>query len=522
MGVGSVLLGRPWLFNCDVAQYGRTNRCIFYFGGNKQIWQPFVPPIQDKVAQTKAPVIQNPPVQLLRLVSACHVLKGVEDDAPIWAIQVRTKTSATSSSGYPPFLQDFAAVFPAESPDSLPSDRAIQLFIDFIPGATLPNLPHYRLNPAQSTELQQQVEELLRRGLIRESQSPCAVPALLAPKMDGTWRLCVDCQAINRSTMRYRFPIPSIDDLLDQLARAEIFSKLDLRNGYHQVQIREGDEWKTAFKNSEGLYECLVMPFGLSNAPSTFMRLMNEVLCPFACKFLVIYFDDILVYRFYRRTPESPPGCLRQASRRAIIRQYHQVFLFEHVCCIPRIHHLGGWDLSWSSQNIHHLRLANASVLFDIRSFHGLAQFYRRFVQNFSSLAAPLTDMFRQTQFEWSPAADRAFQQIKIALTTAPVLRLSDFTKLFDVATDVSGMGIGAVLSQDTHRVSYFSEKLSEAKVRYSNYDRELYAVVQSLKFWRHYLLHQDFTLYNDHDALRFLHSQKKLSARHGRWMEVL
>ena len=160
--------------------------------------------------------------------------------------------------------------------------------------------------------------------------------------------------------------------------------------------------------------------------------------------------------------------------------------------------------------------------IFDVRSFHGLAQFYRRFIWNFSSIAAPLTDLFWQTQFAWNPDTDRAFQQLKIALVTAPVLRLRDFNKLFDVAADASGVGISVVLSQDTHPVSYFSEKLSEAKIPYSNYDRELYVVVQSLKFWRHYILHNDFTLYSDHEALRFLHSQKKLSARHARWTKIL
>ena len=296
MGVGSLLLGRPWLFDRDVAQYGRSNQCSFYFGGRKQVWQPFIPPHRDMVTTTAATTTRDAPVRFLGVVSARQFLKGVESDTPVWAIQVRTKATDQGFINYPPFLQDFADVFSTETPDALPPTRVVQHFIDFIPGATLPNLPHYRLSPTQSAELQRQVEDLLRRGLIRESQSPCAVPALLAPKKDGTWRLCLDCPAINRITVRYRFPIPRIDDLLDQLAGAAIFSKLDLRNGYHQVRLREGDEWKTAFKTGEGLYEWLVMPFGLSKAPSTFMRLTNEVLRTFAGKFLVVYFDDILIY----------------------------------------------------------------------------------------------------------------------------------------------------------------------------------------------------------------------------------
>ena len=195
----------------------------------------------------------------------------------------------------PIVLDEFKDVF-QDPPKGLPPLRGIEHQIDFIQGSSLPNRSPYRTNPEEAKEIQKQVNDLLEKGWVQHSMSPCAMHVILVPKKHGTWRMCIDCRAINNITIKYRHPIPRLDDLLDELHGATTFSKIDFKSGYNQIRIKEGDEWKTSFKTKFGLYEWLVIPFGLTNAPRTFMRLMHHVLRPYLGKFVVVYFDDILIY----------------------------------------------------------------------------------------------------------------------------------------------------------------------------------------------------------------------------------
>ncbi|KAG7559493.1 Zinc finger CCHC-type [Arabidopsis thaliana x Arabidopsis arenosa] len=558
MEAGHILLGRPWQYDRRTVHDGYTNKYSFEYQGRKITLAPMSPhevyldqlkleqnqgknivsdPLNTSSTKNESESSRKTPLKAFEgkpvrqetlFVRPSEVKHALVTKQPfvllVFKDALLTNPEPDLPSNVLSLLQEYSDVFPEDSPGGLPPIRGIEHQIDFVPGATLPNRPAYRTNPVETKELQRQVGELLEKGHIRESMSPCAVPVLLVPKKDGSWRMCVDCRAINNITVKYRHPIPRLDDMLDELHGSSVFSKIDLKSGYHQIRMKEGDEWKTAFKTKHGLYEWLVMPFGLTNAPSTFMRLMNHVLRSFIGVFVVVYFDDILVYS---KTLDEHVEHLRKVLN--VLRKERLFGNFKKCSFCSNDVVFLGFVVSSQGIQVDESKIKaiqdwpSPKTVGEVRSFHGLAGFYRRFVRDFSTIAAPLTEVIKKdVGFKWEQAQEDAFQLLKHKLTHAPLLVLPDFMKTFEIECDASGVGIGAVLMQEKKPIAFFSEKLGGATLNYPTYDKEFYALVRALQTWQHYLWPKEFVIHTDHQSLRHLKSQQKLNKRHARWMEFV
>jgi hypothetical protein len=417
----------------------------------------------------------------------------------------------------------------------LPSRRATDHAIELKPDTEPPYMRTYNMSPAELKALDNYINEALANGWIRESKSPAGAPVLFIPRKSGELRLCVDYRGLNAITVKNRYPLPLISELLDRLSGSTVFSKIDLRNAYHRIRIREGDEWKTAFRTRYGHYEYLVMPFGLTNAPATFQAYINNTLRGLVDVFCIVYLDDILIFS---RTPEEHMKHLE-----LVIERLHRAELYANPkkCEFfqPELEFLG-FLVNKEGIRMDPARVETISkwprpqTYRDIQVFLGFCNFYRRFIFGFSGIARPLHRLLQGLKNgkkpgliadeEWQAPQQKAFQQLIDAFISAPVLRHYDPSLPLRLETDASSTACAGILSlkweDGWHPVAYCSKKFSGSEVHYPIYDKELLTIVWSFKQWRHYLEGApNIEVWSDHENLKRFMSQTTLNGRQARWL---
>ncbi|KAK1611633.1 hypothetical protein QYE76_035306 [Lolium multiflorum] len=402
--------------------------------------------------------------------------------------------------------------------------REIEFTIDLIPGTAPIAKAPYKMGPKELKELKEQLDDLEQKGFIQESISPWGSPVIFVDKRDGGRRMCGDYRNLNNVTIKNKYPLPRIQDIFDQVRGAGVFSKIDLRSGYHQIKIKKEDVPKTTFVSRYGHHEYLVVPFGLTNAPAIFMNLMNKIFMPCLDKFVIVFIDDILIYSKDKAEHAEHLRIVLQTLRE------HQLYAKFSKCefWLDQVEFLGH-VISKDGIAINPSKVAAVldweapKTVKEIREFLGMAGYYRRFIKGFSKIAGPMTKLLRKnTPFVWSDECEKSFQTLKEKLTTAPVLAVPEVGKDYTVYCDASKHGLGCVLMQDRKVISYGSRQLRPHEVNYPTHDLELAAVVFALKTWRHFLYGAKCELYTDHKSLKYFFTQKELNMRQKRWLELI
>ncbi|KAK9211844.1 hypothetical protein WN943_001222 [Citrus x changshan-huyou] len=451
LGLGSldVILGVQWLETLGMTHTNWKTQVMKFMVGNESVT------LRGDLSLGKTLVSLKATMRTIKhegagILVECNQFEGLCEVSP----EVPTDLNQV--------LAEYELVF--NMPMGLPPTRGHEHSILLKDGSQPVSVRPYRYPHAQKDEIERLIQEMLDAGIIQVSNSPFSSPVLLVKKKDGSWRFCVDYRALNKATVPDKYPIPIIDELLDELHGARIFSKLDLKSGYHQIRVSSQDVHKTAFRTHDGHYEFLVMPFGLTNAPATFQSLMNDVFRPYLRKFVPIAFMPTEKKSEFGRTQVAYLG---------------HIISGKGVAADPsKIQAMNSWS--------------TPTNLKALRGFLGLTGYYRKFVAGYARIASPLTDQLKKDRFGWSSEATVAFEELKQAMSSVPVLAMPDFTKPFIVEIDASSFGLGAVLLQGQQPVAYYSQVLGPRAHLKSIYEKELMAIVFAILKWRPYL--PDFT----------------------------
>ncbi|GKB82393.1 putative reverse transcriptase domain-containing protein [Tanacetum coccineum] len=369
----------------------------------------------------------------------------------IFLAQISPKKEEDKSEGKQlkdvPVVQDFPEVFPKDL-SGLPPARPVEFQIDLIPGSVPVARAPYRLAPSEMKEFSEQLQELSDKGFIRPSSSPWGAPVLFVKKKDGSFRMCIYYRELNKLTVKNRYPLLRIDDLFDQLQGSSIYSKIDLRSGYHQLRVREKDIPKTTFQTRYGHYEFQVMPFGLTNAPAVFMDLMNRVCKPYLDKFVIVFIDDILIYSKDKKEHEEHLKAILELLKKEKLYAKFSICEF----WIPKVQFLGhvidSRGIHVDPAKIESIKdWASPKTPTEIRQFLGIAGYYRRFIEGFLKIAKSMTKLTqKEVKFDYGEKEESAFQLIKQKLCSAPILALTKGSEDFVVYCDASHKGLCVVL----------------------------------------------------------------------------
>lgn len=560
-----VILGQDWLlrnnyvftkniaippFSESVVQFPTTEKGVRYV--EQQLLQPgivcaatltncdktfpclIVNVTPETLVVRETPILKKPPTQLNNSTDRTNEDAFAKRRIELLYDNLRLQHIEEGAKDIRDICSEFVDVFKLPG-DKLTSTTAAK---HYIPTPSIPKgrpitLKNYRLPQAHQEEIQRQVEQMLNDGIITHSKSEWNFPLLVVPKkIDATgkkkWRICVDFRRLNDVTVGDSYPLPNIQDILDKIGRSRYFSALDCASGYLQVPIEPEDQCKTAFSTASGHYEYTRMPFGLKSAPATFQRMMNSILHESIGDRCFCYMDDVLIMgetlAEHNKKLREVLGQLRK----------HNIKIEPDKCEFLKVelnylgHVVTTKGVKPDPRKVQSVtefpRPGNPK---DIKSFLGLAGYYRKFIDGFSSIARPLTELLKKdVEWQWTEKEQNSFDLLRQKLTEAPLLQYPDFTKPFILTTDASGYAIGAILSQgklgEDKPIAYASRTLNKAEINYSTVEKECLSIVWACKHFRPYLLGRKFTVVTDHKGLIWIFNVKDPSSRLLRWTLLL